>query len=34
MLGMTPDEIALLRTVTVMAGFLVAVTGLSLWVLR
>jgi hypothetical protein len=34
MLGMTPDEIALLLTVAVAAGLLVAVIGLSLWLLR
>jgi hypothetical protein len=34
MLGMTPDDIVHLLTLTVAAGFLVAVTALALWLLR
>jgi hypothetical protein len=34
MLGMTPDEIAMLLTVAVAVSFLVAVTALALWLLR
>jgi hypothetical protein len=32
--GMTPDEIALLLTFVVAAGFLAAVTALALWIQR
>jgi hypothetical protein len=34
MLGMTPDDIALLLTAAVAAGHFVAIIGLSLWLLR
>jgi hypothetical protein len=34
MLGMMPDEIVQLLTLTVAAGFLVAVAALALWLLR
>jgi hypothetical protein len=34
MLGVAPDEVALLLTLTVAAGFLVAVAALALWLLR
>jgi hypothetical protein len=34
MLGMTPDDIALLLTVAAAVGFLAAVTALALWVMR
>jgi len=34
MLGMTPDEIALLLTLGVAMSFFAAVTALALWLLR
>jgi hypothetical protein len=34
MLGITPDEIALLLTLAATVGFLVGVTALALWLLR
>jgi len=34
MLGMTPDEIALLLALEAAFGFLAAVTALALWLLR
>jgi hypothetical protein len=34
MLGITPDEIALLLTLASAVGFLVGVTALALWLLR
>jgi hypothetical protein len=34
MLGMMPDEIVQLLTLTVAAGFLVVVAALALWLLR
>jgi hypothetical protein len=32
--GVTPDEIVLLLTLAVAAGFLMAVAALALWLLR
>jgi hypothetical protein len=34
MLGMTPDEIALLLTLTVGVSFLAVVTALGIWIQR
>jgi hypothetical protein len=34
MLGMTPDEIALVLTLAVAAGFLAVVTALAFWLPR